>query len=75
MCPNCRSPKYHQTVSTEDCSACGLHYDYWGAGANEVYKAMMERKAQEEAAERRYEEDEEMPAEQIFYDLGNPLSS
>lgn len=44
-CPNCGSPRYRQTLSTEDCSACGLHCDYWGGGANPVYEEMMAQDA------------------------------
>lgn len=42
-CPNCGSSEYKQTVSTESCSDCGLYFDYWGGGANDVYKRMMEK--------------------------------
>ena len=36
-CPNCGSDEYLQTVSTESCSKCGLRFDYWGGGGNDVY--------------------------------------
>ncbi len=49
-CPNCGSPRYKTTISTEDCPDCGLHCDYWGSGANPVYEAMMERTAAVEKA-------------------------
>lgn len=42
-CPNCGSGKYKQTLSTESCSDCGLEYNYWGSGGNEVYKGMQRR--------------------------------
>ncbi len=51
-CPNCDSPKYIQTISTESCSNCGLFFDYWavnGTHGNEVYDAMIERQRQAEA--------------------------
>jgi hypothetical protein len=41
-CPNCGSDRYFQTLSTEQCDQCGLHFDYWGDGANQVYKVYME---------------------------------
>lgn len=47
-CPNCGSPQYSETISTEHCPACGLFYDYWGGGANEIYAAMVARRVQEE---------------------------
>lgn len=43
-CPNCGSSKYRETLSREECTACGLKCDYWGSGANEVYDQMMDRK-------------------------------
>lgn len=48
VCPNCRSLRYRQTTSTESCPDCGLECDYWGAGANEVYQAMLDASAVEE---------------------------
>jgi hypothetical protein len=44
-CRNCGSDRYYQTVSVEHCPACGLRCDYWGEGANDIYKAMMENQA------------------------------
>jgi hypothetical protein len=44
-CPNCRSKSYFETLSTEQCSDCGLYCDYWGGGSNDVYEAMMNRNA------------------------------
>lgn len=49
-CPNCGSASYRETVSLEECSSCGLRFDYWGGrGGNDVYRAWDER---ERAAER-----------------------
>lgn len=42
-CPNCGSDKYIQTVSTESCAACGLRFDYWGSGGNEVHVQYLQR--------------------------------
>ena len=47
-CPNCKSDQYFQTISTEQCPSCGLFYNYWGDGPNDVYRKMMERTEQEE---------------------------
>lgn len=64
-CPNCKSDKYIQTISTESCSDCGLFFDYWavnGEHGNDVYRAMEERERQEEEwaeYERRRKLDEE----------------
>lgn len=42
-CPNCKSLDcYFVTVSTEECINCGLFFDYWGSGPNEVYLKMLE---------------------------------
>lgn len=49
VCPNCGSENYFQTISTENCSDCGLQCDYWGGGANDVYKEMMDRDARRKA--------------------------
>ena len=50
-CPNCRSTtSYTETVSREQCTACGLECDYWGGGANSVYQSMMDRNARAEEA-------------------------
>lgn len=43
LCPNCNSPRFRETISTEKCDACGLECDYWGNGANEIYLATMGR--------------------------------
>ena len=51
-CPNCGSSKYRETLSREECTACGLKCDYWGDGANEVYERMMERNWAEDEAEK-----------------------
>lgn len=51
-CPNCGSPRYRQTVSTEHCPDCGLHCDYWGGGTNQVYSDMMDRDARTRGDER-----------------------
>ena len=40
-CPNCGSPRYMQTISTENCPDCGLQCNYWGGGANDVYQNMI----------------------------------
>ena len=42
-CPNCGSDRYRVTVSTEACPACGLEFNYWGAGGNAVYERYEER--------------------------------
>lgn len=48
-CPNCKSQTgYKQTISTESCSDCGLFFDYWGNGGNQIYNDMLLRKAQKE---------------------------
>ncbi len=48
-CPNCRKNTYMSAGSIEYCIGCGLSCDYWtGAGANEVYKKMMERNWKEQ---------------------------
>jgi hypothetical protein len=57
-CPNCGSSKYRQTLSTEECTNCGLKVDYWGGGANTVCKNMMERQHRDEEDERRQKSDE-----------------
>ena len=46
VCPNCGSTTgYRQTVSLEECTACGFRCNYWGEdGANDVYQAMMARR-------------------------------
>jgi len=51
-CPNCGSNQYRETVSRESCSACGLEFDYWGSGSNEVYDAYCKRLWAEQDAER-----------------------
>lgn len=38
-CPSCGSNKYVETLSLEECKACGMRCDYWGDGANEEYNA------------------------------------
>ena len=50
-CHNCGSPMYFQTVSIEYCPSCGMFCDYWGLGANDVYNAMSDRRAAQEARE------------------------
>ena len=50
-CPNCGSSQYRQTISVEECSACGLRCDYWGEGANKVYTDMMARRHREKEKE------------------------
>lgn len=51
-CSNCGSSEYYQTASIEHCPECGLLCDYWGEGANDVYRAMMDRKRVVEEEER-----------------------
>lgn len=46
-CPNCESTRFVETVSMEHCPDCGLRCDYWGGGANDVYKAMLDRQAED----------------------------
>lgn len=53
LCPNCGSEQYMQTISSEDCPECGLHFDYWGEGANQVYQDMMHRRELVEAEDAR----------------------
>lgn len=43
VCPNCSSSLFVVTTSTEHCSACGLHFDYWGGRGNDVYREMTSR--------------------------------
>lgn len=47
-CPKCKSSRFKETLSREYCPDCGLECDYWGGGANKVYKDMMQRKWAEE---------------------------
>lgn len=54
-CPNCGSSNYRETVSREECKACGLVCDYWGGGTNKVYEA---HEAREHARQRAAEEEE-----------------
>lgn len=51
-CPKCNSTNYVETVSREKCSACGLECDYWGAGANDVYRDHLEARWEREERER-----------------------
>lgn len=56
-CPNCGSTSYRETISKEECTACGLKCDYWGSGANEVYEDMMDRRYAREERERELEDE------------------
>jgi ribosomal protein S27AE len=63
-CPNCGSSKYIETVSKEQCNACGLLCDYWGGGSNKVYdryteNLWAERERIKERREREEIEEEE----------------
>lgn len=58
-CPNCGSFDYVESLSREKCNKCGLECDYWGAGANGIYRQMMynqERRAEEARYKREREE-------------------
>lgn len=50
-CPNCGSPEFKETISVESCPKCGLRFDYWGQGGNEVFKAFQKREAQRQTTE------------------------
>lgn len=61
-CPNCGSTSYRETVSLESCDDCGLRFDYWGDGANDVYDRFLKDKyaaerAREEEQDRRQQEE------------------
>jgi len=43
-CPNCHSENFRETLSREICHSCGLECDYWGGGANQVYRDMAARR-------------------------------
>ena len=51
QCPNCRRSNYTSNPSIEECPDCGLVCDYWGSGANEIYRSMMQRDWQQEEYE------------------------
>ena len=51
-CPNCGSSNYRETISMEKCESCGLQFDYWGGGGNEVYKEWYSAKCRAEKTER-----------------------
>jgi hypothetical protein len=68
-CFNCSSSRFKETISIEDCPDCGLHCDYWGGGANQIYRDAMAWKERErirlEEEKREREEREEAAA--LFY--------
>lgn len=54
-CPNCKSTKYRETISYEYCPDCGLECDYWGKGANSVYRGLIEKQWEKEEQRRKKE--------------------
>jgi ribosomal protein L37AE/L43A len=67
-CPKCGSANYRETISMEKCNSCGLQFDYWGGGGNEVYR---EWEAAEALAERRREWEEEYEQERRWRETGD----
>ena len=43
QCPRCQSTRYIESLSREQCHACGLECDYWSIGVNFVYQDMLDR--------------------------------
>lgn len=58
-CPNCSSKLYYTTTATENCPACGLFFDYWGEGGNDVYEKYKKRKDTEDSWDALMGEDDE----------------
>ena len=65
-CPNCHSENFKESLSREICYNCGLECDYWGAGANEIYRNTANRHHEKM---RRLQE--ERWAKESGYDLGD----
>jgi ribosomal protein L37AE/L43A len=55
-CPNCGSDRYRESISLEICEACGLRFDYWGGGGNDVYEEYL---ANNYASQEREQEEQE----------------
>lgn len=47
-CWNCRSNRYVETVSRENCPDCGIFCDYHGGGANDSYNSASRRQHEQE---------------------------
>lgn len=59
-CPNCGSSNYIESVSLEKCHDCGLQFNYWGAGGNDVYleyQAKEHHRQDQEDREQSYDEE------------------
>jgi len=45
QCPNCNQNSYHETLSREWCTKCGIECDYHGGGLNKAMQNYMEERA------------------------------